>query len=79
MVLLDIRMPRKDGLEVLEFIKKEYPEVQVIIITGLASLAEIKETVKKGAFACLKKPFMLDKVLDTIERAVKDKNCQLSI
>lgn len=77
-VLLDIRMPRKDGLEVLEFIKKEYPEVQVIIITGLASLAEIKETVKKGAFACLKKPFMLDKVLDTIERAVKDKNCKIA-
>ncbi|MEW6518923.1 MAG: HDOD domain-containing protein [Thermodesulfobacteriota bacterium] len=77
-VLLDIRMPRKDGLEVLEFIKKEYPEVQVIIITGLASLTEIKETVKKGAFACLKKPFMLDKVLDTIERAVKDQQCKIS-
>jgi|GEM_PF-530411 len=77
-VLLDIRMPRKDGLEVLEFIKKEYPEVQVIIITGLASLDEIKETVKKGAFACLKKPFMLDKVLDTIERAVKDQQCKIS-
>jgi len=77
-VLLDIRMPRKDGLEVLAFIKKEYPEVQVIIITGLASLDEIKETVKKGAFACLKKPFMLDKVLDTIERAVKDQHCKIS-
>ena len=70
-VLLDIRMPRKDGLSVLEFIKKEYPEIQVIIITGLASMAEIKETVKKGAFACLKKPFMLDKVLDTISRSLK--------
>jgi CheY-like chemotaxis protein len=77
-VLLDIRMPRKDGLAVLEFIKKEYPEVQVIIITGLASLTEIKETVTKGAFACLKKPFMLDKVLETIERAVKDQQCIIS-
>ncbi|MBI5557572.1 MAG: HDOD domain-containing protein [Deltaproteobacteria bacterium] len=77
-VLLDIRMPRKDGLAVLEFIKREYPEVQVIIITGLASLAEIKETVKKGAFACLKKPFMLDKVLETIERAVIDQKCKIS-
>ena len=52
--------------------------MQVIIITGLASLTEIKETVKKGAFACLKKPFMLDKVLDTIERAVKDQKCQIA-
>jgi len=71
-------MPRKDGLAVLEFIKKEYPEVQVIIITGLASLTEIKETVKKGAFACLKKPFILEKVLDTIERAVKNQQCKIS-
>lgn len=70
-VLLDICMPRKDGLSVLTFIKKEYPEVQVIIITGLASMAEIKETVKKGAFACLKKPFILDKVLETLSRALK--------
>jgi signal transduction histidine kinase/CheY-like chemotaxis protein len=77
-VMLDIRMPRKDGLAVLEFIKKEYPEVQVIIITGLASLTEIKETVKKGAFACLKKPFILEKVLETIERAVKNQQCKIS-
>lgn len=72
LVLLDMRMPRKDGMEVLTFIKQEYPEIQVIIITGHASLDEIKQTVKKGAFACLKKPFMIDKTLDTIERALKE-------
>ena len=77
LVLLDMRMPRKDGMEVLEFIRQEYPEIQVIIITGLASLAEVKETVKKGAFACVKKPFMLDKVLDTIEKALKSQACKL--
>jgi DNA-binding NtrC family response regulator len=70
LVLLDIRMPRKDGLDVLKFIKREYPDVKVIIITGLASLPEIKETVKLGAFACLKKPFLLDRVLETIENAL---------
>ena len=70
LVLLDIRMPRKDGLDVLKFIRREYPEVKVIIITGLASLPEIKETVKLGAFACLKKPFLLDRVLETIEKAL---------
>ncbi|MCK5193901.1 MAG: response regulator, partial [Desulfobulbaceae bacterium] len=70
LVLLDIRMPRKDGLDVLKFIKREYPEVKVIIITGLASVPEIKETVKLGAFACLKKPFLLDRVLDTIDKAL---------
>ncbi|MBC8316750.1 MAG: HDOD domain-containing protein [Desulfobulbaceae bacterium] len=70
LVLLDIRMPRKDGLDVLKFVRREYPDVKVIIITGLASLPEIKETVKLGAFACLKKPFLLERVLETIEKAL---------
>lgn len=69
-VLLDIRMPRKDGLEVLKFIKEAYPDIKVIIITGLASKQEVKETVRHGAFACLKKPFRLEKVLETIEAAL---------
>ncbi|MCB2181657.1 MAG: HDOD domain-containing protein [Desulfobulbaceae bacterium] len=77
LVLLDMRMPRKDGMEVLKFIKQEYPSTKVIIITGLASLDEIKETVKQGAFACLKKPFMIDKTLDTIERALKSQSCTI--
>ncbi len=71
--LLDIRMPRKDGLEVLKFVKEEYPEVPVIIITGLASMEEIKETVKMGAYACLKKPFMLEKVLEKVDQALENK------
>ncbi len=70
-VLLDIRMPRKDGLEVLKFIKDEYPDIKVIMITGLASKEEVKETVKQGAFACLKKPFRLEKVLETVEQATE--------
>lgn len=73
-VLLDIRMPRKDGLEVLKFIKEAYPDIQVVIITGLASKEEVKETVKQGAFACLKKPFRLEKVLQTVEQALESKN-----
>lgn len=70
LVLLDVKMPRKDGLDVLQFIKREYPDIKVIIITGLASLPEIKKTKKMGAYACLKKPFQLDKVLQTIQEAL---------
>lgn len=73
LILLDVRMPRKDGLEVLDFMKNEYPDIPVIIITGLASLQEIKDTVKKGAFACLKKPFVLEKVLATVNKALAEK------
>jgi signal transduction histidine kinase/HD-like signal output (HDOD) protein len=73
LVLLDIRMPRKDGLEVLEFVRNEFPDIQIIIITGLASMEEIQETVKMGAFACLKKPFRLDDVLERVAKALKVK------
>ncbi len=70
LIMLDIRMPRKDGLEVLRFVKDEYPDIPVIIVTGLASMEEIKETVKNGAFACIKKPFQLDKVLIRVSEAL---------
>ena len=70
LLLLDIRMPRKDGLEVLQFVRQEYPDIPVIIITGLASMEEIRATVRKGAFACLKKPFQLQKVLLKVSEAL---------
>ncbi|MFW8600726.1 HDOD domain-containing protein [Desulfobacterota bacterium M19] len=70
LIMLDVRMPRKDGLEVLKFMNREFPDIPVIIVTGLASLQEIKNTVKMGAFACLKKPFVLDKVLKTVNKAL---------
>lgn len=69
LLILDIRMPHKDGLEVLEFVKNEYPAIKVLIITAYASRDEIKETARMGAFACLRKPFRLEQVLDTISRA----------
>jgi len=71
LVILDIRMPRKDGLEVLHFIKEQYPDIQVLIITALATKEEVKNTVKLGAYACLKKPFRLDTVLDTVRKGLK--------
>jgi putative nucleotidyltransferase with HDIG domain len=76
LLILDIRMPNKDGLEVLEFVKNEYPDLKVVIITALASKEEIKETVRMGAFACLRKPFRLEKVLETVGRALADQEGQ---
>jgi CheY-like chemotaxis protein len=75
LLMLDIRMPRKDGLEVLKFVKDEYPEIPVIIVTGLASMEEIKATIKQGAFACIKKPFQLDKVLIKVNEALASSTC----
>jgi len=76
LILLDIRMPRKDGLEVLAFIRDEYPDIPVIIVTGLASMEEIQETVRMGAYACLKKPFVIETVLAKASQAIAD-SCKL--
>jgi putative nucleotidyltransferase with HDIG domain len=70
LLLLDIRMPRKDGLEVLKFVNEEYPDIKVIIVTGLASIDEIKNTVQMGAYACIKKPFRIDKILEKVRQAL---------
>jgi len=72
LVLLDIRMPRKDGLDVLKFIKTEHPGLKVIMVTGLASKEEIRETVNNGAFACIVKPFRLEKIVETVRKALGD-------
>jgi DNA-binding NtrC family response regulator len=70
LVLSDIRLPDRDGLEVLTEIKKKFPETQVILITGYATLDQAVEAVKQGAFYYLAKPFTPDQVLTIVERAV---------
>jgi DNA-binding NtrC family response regulator len=69
LVLSDIRLPDIDGMEVLTRIKKECPATEVILITGYATLDQAVETVKKGAFYYLSKPFTPDQVRAVVERA----------
>ncbi|MBE7560735.1 HDOD domain-containing protein [bacterium] len=70
-VLLDIRMPKKDGLEVLSAIRNNLANVPVVVITGLASSEQINEAMELGAFAVLRKPFDIGEVMQTAEAAIK--------
>jgi DNA-binding NtrC family response regulator len=56
LVLLDLRMPGMDGLDVLRELKQRWPESEVIIITGYPTLASAKEAVSLGAYDYLTKP-----------------------
>lgn len=56
LVLLDLRMPGMDGLEVLRNLKARWPDSEVIIITGYPTLASAKEAVTLGAYDYLTKP-----------------------
>ena len=72
-VLLDIFMPGSDGLSVLRDIKDRYPEIAVIMLTGGASVDTAIKSMKIGAFDYLTKPFRLEEVRISIEKAVEAK------
>jgi DNA-binding NtrC family response regulator len=72
LVLLDIKMPRVDGFEVLKFIKKNSPQVKVIMLTAFADLKNAIESKKLGAEDFISKPYDLVDLLTTIERVLSD-------
>ncbi len=72
LVLLDIKMPKVDGFEVLRFIKEKYPTLKVIMLTGFADLKNAIESKKLGAEDFVSKPYDLVDLLTTIERVLSE-------
>lgn len=70
-LLTDLRMPRTDGMELLEFSRRCDPLVQVILITGYATVESAVEALKGGAFDYIRKPFENDELLHTVKRALE--------
>ncbi len=71
LVLLDLRLPDADGLEMLERIKGELPEVQVIILTAHDSLHNAIESIKRGAYHFISKPYAPEELLSLVEKALE--------
>ncbi|MGD9158713.1 MAG: sigma-54 dependent transcriptional regulator [Desulfobacteraceae bacterium] len=72
-VISDIKMPYIDGLSFLNCVKSIAPEIEVILITGYASLDGAIEATKHGAYHYLKKPFTPDQIREKVQNALKDK------
>jgi len=73
LVLLDLRLPDMDGIEVLRSIKGRHPETAVIIITGFGQIQSAVEAIKAGATDYLEKPFEhLDKLKLAVARALEE-------
>jgi DNA-binding NtrC family response regulator len=70
-ILLDIRMPRVSGIEVLKFVQEYSPTTQVIILTNYADVKTAIETIKMGAYDFLAKPYDIDELFNTIHRAIE--------
>jgi len=68
-MILDLRMPGIDGIEVLRRVKATQPEIEVIILTGHGSEADRKVCMELGAFEYLQKPVDIDKLSETIKKA----------
>lgn len=66
-ILLDLKLPGMDGIEVLSEINKLDYETKVIIITGYSSVDSAVETMKMGAVDYLQKPFKPEKIVDLVE------------
>jgi two-component system nitrogen regulation response regulator NtrX len=70
LVFLDVLLPRQGGLEALELIRREYREIEVVMISGHANIDMAVRAVKLGAFDFLEKPLSLDKVLTVSRNAL---------
>jgi two-component system response regulator CpxR len=68
-MILDLKMPGIDGIEVLRRVKETRPEIEVIILTGHGSEADRETCMKLGAFAYLQKPADIELLSDTLKRA----------
>jgi PAS domain S-box-containing protein len=69
LVVLDMRLPDMDGIEVLRFIKKESPDTEIVIITAFASLQSSVQALNEGAYAYHMKPFEMDYLINSVEGA----------
>lgn len=72
-ILLDICLPKISGLEILEILKREYSNIEVIIISGQGNIDLAVKAIKKGAFDFIEKPLSLEKVITIVENAIKIK------
>jgi two-component system response regulator PilR (NtrC family) len=76
LVLLDIRMPKMDGIAVLKKIKASSPETVVIMITAYASADTAIKAMKEGAYDYITKPFKVEEIKLIIKNALEKKNLQ---
>jgi len=72
-IITDVRMGEKDGMEVLRFFRKNAPDTTVIMITAFGSIETAIEAIREGAYDYISKPFKLDEIKFTIQRALEQR------
>ena len=70
-MLLDIKMPKTNGLDVLQEIKKKFPHVKIIMVTGYKSVETAAEAARLGASGYIVKPFKSQEILETVRKNIE--------
>ena len=70
LVILDLKLPKKDGIEVLKEMKKINPASNVLVITGYQSVSIAEEAIHLGASNYITKPFEKDQLLKAVKQAL---------
>jgi DNA-binding NtrC family response regulator len=76
LILLDLKMPVMGGEDFLKVARPLYPEIPVIVMTGHGTLDIAVDCMKKGAYDFVTKPFELEQLLLTMERAIEKRNLE---
>ena len=71
LVLLDLQLPDAEGLQMLDQIKREHPDTQVIILTAHDSLSNAIESIKRGAYHFISKPYAPEELLSLVDKALE--------
>jgi two-component system response regulator FixJ len=72
-VMLDIRMPKHDGMDILEQLQRRDPALPVIMMTGHGDVDLAVSAIQKGAADFLEKPFLDSRLMDAVEKAVSER------
>jgi two-component system C4-dicarboxylate transport response regulator DctD len=76
-VLSDIKMPDRDGFEVLNFVRARDPDLPVVLLTGYSDVPTAMRAIKEGAYDYLEKPCDPDRLIDTLRRALDHRSLVL--
>ncbi len=74
LAFVDLKMPRLSGMEVIDILAKDIPDLIIIVITGYASIMSAVESLKKGAYDYMPKPFAPDQLRAVARRALDHRN-----
>ncbi|HAY22920.1 MAG TPA: Fis family transcriptional regulator, partial [Desulfobacterales bacterium] len=79
LVMTDLKMRQIDGMQVLERAKELYPDIEVIILTGYATVATAVEAMQKGAYHYLAKPYSTEEVRVLVRKALEKRQLSLQV